>query len=397
MARTSINPAGCLLLICYLGFVSLGLPDTLIGIAWPSVRGTFSLQHSDVAWIFFGSGCSYLLSSIFAGRLLKLMSVGSLLAGSSLLVGMSGLNFGFAHVWPLFASGALLHGLGSGAIDAGLNHYVANHFSARHMNWLHACYSLGAMIGPLIMTGMIAWTHSWRGGYLLVASILLVLALSFGLTRRLWNDPELRPDSSLQTQSVQHISTAQAFRDRTVWWHIALFFIYAGIEVSLGQWSFSILTESRGITPEVAGVWVAVYWGSILGGRILFGFIVDRFDLDSLVRSSMAVVLFGTALFAWNPAPIMNPIALGIAGLGLAPIYPCLMTRTPQRLGKQVAAHAIGFQVGAAMIGVAVLPSATGLVAEHVGLSYAGTTIVAMAVILLALHEGTLAMARLRA
>jgi fucose permease len=393
--RTSLNPAGCLLFICYLGFVSLGLPDTLVGIAWPSVRTTFSLQQSDVAWIFFGSGCSYLLSSVFAGRLLKLMSVGSLLAGSSLLVGLSGLNFGLAHIWALFACGALLHGLGSGAIDAGLNHYVANHFSARHMNWLHACYSLGAMIGPLIMTAMIAWTHTWRAGYLLVASVLLVLAVLFGLTRRLWNDP-VSTSSGAKSEPVQHISTVSAFRNRLVWCHVALFFTYAGIEVGLGQWSFSILTESRGINAEVAGIWVAIYWGSILGGRILFGFIVDKLDLDFLVRASMATVLAGTALFAWNPLPLANPIALVIAGIGLAPIYPCLMTRTPQRLGKQVAAHAIGFQVAAAMIGVAVLPSATGLVAQYLGLSYAGVAVLALAVLLFALHEGTVAVARFR-
>jgi fucose permease len=265
------------------------------------------------------------------------------------------------------------------------------------MNWLHACYSLGAMIGPLIMTGMIAWTHSWRGGYLLVGSILLVLALLFGLTRRLWSDPELGPHPSAESEPVQHISTAGAFRNRMVLWHIALFFTYAGIEVGLGQWSFSILTESRGIDTEAAGIWVAIYWGSILGGRILFGFIADKFDLDFLVRLSMATVLAGTALFAWNPAPLANPVALVVAGLGLAPIYPCLMTRTPQRLGKQVAAHAIGFQVAAAMIGVAVLPSATGLVAQYAGLRYAGAAILAIAVILFALHEGTLAVARLRA
>ena len=125
---------GALLAVCYIGFISLGLPDTLIGVAWPSVRDTFQLQQSHVAWIFLGSGCSYFVSSFFAGRLLRRFNVGVLLAGSSALVALSGLNYGLAIAWPWFALGALLHGLGSGAIDAGLNHYVATHFSARHMN-----------------------------------------------------------------------------------------------------------------------------------------------------------------------------------------------------------------------------------------------------------------------
>jgi len=121
---------------CYLGFISLGLPDTLIGVAWPSIRQAFQLEQGQIALIFLGSGCSYFFSSFFAGRLLGVLNVGVLLAASSALVAISGFNYGLATMWPLFALGALLHGLGSGAIDAGLNHYVATHFSSRHMNWL---------------------------------------------------------------------------------------------------------------------------------------------------------------------------------------------------------------------------------------------------------------------
>src|SRR5688500_452344 len=141
-----------LLFIAYLGFISLGLPDTLIGVAWPSVRDHFNLFQSAVALIFFGSGFAYFFSSFFSGRLLRAFRVGTLLALSSALVALSGFGYASANVWLLFAACSLLHGLGSGAIDSGLNHYVAHHFSARHMNLLHACYSIGAMLGPLIMT-----------------------------------------------------------------------------------------------------------------------------------------------------------------------------------------------------------------------------------------------------
>ncbi|HYG36659.1 MAG TPA: MFS transporter, partial [Clostridia bacterium] len=294
----------------------------------------------------------------------------------------------------LFALGSLLQGLGSGAIDAGLNHYVASHFSARHMNWLHACYSLGAMLGPLVMTAMIACSNSWRLGYLVVAVTLLVLSLLFSLTKARWDNHGHVPASAAdESEATQHISTAQALRNRTVWFHMVLFFVYTGLEVSLGQWSFTVLTESRRIDPGLAGIWVTIYWASILAGRILFGFVVERFGLDALIRISTVAVLVGTALFAWNPAPLISPLALGIAGFGLAPIFPCLMTRTPQRLGKQIAAHAIGFQVGAAMIGAAALPSLTGLIAQYFGLSLVGLTILAMAVVLVVLHEGVVAKA----
>ncbi len=185
---SSTHRPAVLLVICYIGFVSLGLPDTPIGVAWPSIRKTFGLQHSDISWLFFGAGTTYILSSFFAGRLLKWMHVGTLLAGSSALVALANFDYSLARAWSFFALGGMLHGLGSGAIDAALNHYVASHFSARHMNWLHACYSLGAMLGPLVMTAMLAWTGSWRSGYLVVAITLLVLSLLFTATRNQWNN-----------------------------------------------------------------------------------------------------------------------------------------------------------------------------------------------------------------
>jgi fucose permease len=381
--------------ICYLGFVSLGLPDALIGVAWPSIRNTFHLQQGDISWIFFGSGCSYFLSSLFAGRLLRSFNVGVLLGVSSALVALSGFDYSFARIWPLFALGSLLHGLGSGAIDAGLNHYVASHFSARHMNWLHACYSLGAMLGPLLMTTVISRSHSWRLGYLIVAALLFVLSLSFLSTRAKWDDHE---ESSPQAHAVERkqVSASVALRNPMVWLHIVLFFVYTGLEVALGQWSFTVLTESRSVDGRSAGLWVTIYWASILAGRIIFGFVVDRIGIDPLIRLSTIAALIGTTLFAWSPFPLSAPLALAISGIGLAVIFPCLMTRTPQRFGKQIAAHAIGFQVGAAMLGAAALPSLTGPIAQYRGLEYVPLTMLLIAVALLLLHESVLFFAALR-
>jgi fucose permease len=391
-AVTSSHRArGLLLVICYVGFVSLGLPDPLIGVAWPSVRTTFGLQQSDVAWIFFGSGCSYLLSSFFAGRLLAMMNVGVLLAASSALVSLGAFDFSFARVWPLFVLGSLCHGLGSGAIDAGLNHYVASHFSARHMNWLHASYSLGAMAGPLIMTAALTRFGSWRLGYMIVASTLLFLAILFLTTQRHWNNHAAATTGDASGATSAPISAGEALRNRTVQLHMVLFFIYTGLEVAIGQWSFTVLTESRSVSPEIAGIWVSIYWASILAGRIGFGFIVDRVNLDSLIRVCMIVATLGAGLLAWDPWQWAAPLALGLAGLGLAVIFPCLMTRTPQRVGKIAAAHAIGFQVGAAMIGAAAFPSLAGAIAQNFGLHYVAGALLTMAVVLLLLHEVLLA------
>ncbi|MGV3773813.1 MAG: MFS transporter [Verrucomicrobiales bacterium] len=374
-------------MIAYLGFISLGLPDTLIGVAWPSVRKTFGLQQSDISWIFFGGGCSYFLSSFFAGRMLKVFNVGVLLAISSGLVAISGFDYALARAWPLFALGSIFHGLGSGAIDTGLNHYVSNHFSAKHMNWLHACYSLGAMLGPLIMTAMITRADSFRLGYAVVATMLLTLSLMFFLTRARWDEPEKPATPAEGSPKPKQTTAMDVLRNRVAWLQIILFFIYTGLEVAVGQWSFTVLTESRGISKEVAGLWVTIYWGSIFAGRILFGFVLDKIGIDRVIRYSNVAAVAGTLLFSWNPAPWASPLGLALAGLGLASFFPCMMTRTPQRLGKEMAAHAIGFQVGAAMLGAAALPSLSGFVAQHVGLSYVAITTLSMAIALFLLHE----------
>jgi fucose permease len=282
--------------------------------------------------------------------------------------------------------GSLLHGLGSGAIDTGLNHYVANRFSARHMNWLHAAYSVGAMMGPALMTWALTARNSFRFGYAVVAGILFSLSIVFFLTRRLWSD-QVEAAGETPSDSVDSVRTGDVLRLPAVWLHILLFFIYTGLEVAVGQWSFTVLTEARGMGRDIAGFWVTVYWGGILVGRVLFGFVVDRMRIDSLIRWSTIAALAGTGLFAWNPTKLASPIALALAGLGLAVIFPCLMTRTPQRFGKAIGSHAIGFQVGAAMLGAAALPSLAGFIAQWAGVGAIPIILLAMSLALYLVHE----------
>ncbi len=386
MSSPHPHPPRLLLIIAYIGFVSLGLPDAVIGVAWPSVRDTFELRQANLSWIFIGAGCGYFLSSFFIGRLLSAMQIGLLLAGSSLMVAASAFGFSLAPLWILFASCSILHGLGSGAIDAGLNHFAAHHFSARHMNWLHACYSLGATLGPLLMTGVLASSGSWRAGYGAVGAAMSSLALLFFLTRAHWSDPASSTGKDGAPAHEGHTLFA-TLRHGTVWLQILLFFVYTGLEITVGQWTFTLLTESRGLSPQRAGLWVTLYWASIGIGRVGFGIIVNHFGIDRLLRFGMLAALAGSLLLAAN-LPGLFPLAgLMLIGLGLAPIYPCLMTRTPQRLGIALSAHAIGFQVSAAMIGAALLPSLSGILADRYGLEQVPRVATVLAFMVLLLHE----------
>jgi fucose permease len=361
-----------LLVAAYIGFVSLGLPDTLIGVAWPSIRGTFGVAQGAVAVVFFATGASYFASSFFTGRLLAALGIGRLLAGSTALVALGLGGFALAPVWPAFAACAVLHGLGSGAIDAGLNYYAAHHLTARHMNWLHACYSLGATLGPLLLTAVIVRGESFRVGYLIVSGVLGGLALFFAGTARRWG--EVAGSSG---------TTWRLLRTPLAVLQTVFFFVYTGLEVTLGQLAFTLLTEGRHVPPATAGLMVGGYWGSLLAGRVLFGAVVERVGIDRLLRASTLLVVVGVVCLGAN----LTALGLILAGLGLAPIYPCTMTRTPERLGPELSAHAIGMQVAAAMVGAAVLPGAAALLAQHRGLEIVPGFALVLAAILVALHE----------
>jgi fucose permease len=377
------RPALLLVVLAYVGFVSLGLPDAVIGVAWPSVRDGFGLPQEAIGFVFAASGLGYFTTSFFAGRLARALGIGMLLAASTALVAAAMFGFAAAPLYVLFAACAVVHGFGSGAIDAGLNGYAAHHLSARHMNWLHACYCFGAMLGPLLMTAILTGGRPYSVGYAVVGGVMAALALVFLATRPRWGEASADP-----TGDVPRVRTRDALAHPAVLLHMAVFFVYTGLEVALGQWAFTVLTESRGVAAGAAGVAVGSYWASIGVGRVVFGLAADRIGIDRLLRWCLLAGAAGAALFA---APLLEWAAfagLVVAGVGLAPIYPCLMTRTPQRLGPGLSTHSIGFQVGAAMIGAAAIPAALGLLAGGVGLAAIPVAAVVLAVGLWAMHEG---------
>ncbi len=378
-ART--RPSLLLVALAYVGFVSLGLPDAVIGVAWPSVRGTFTLPQAAVGLVFVASGLGYFITSFVSGRLTQQLGIGLLLAGSTGLVAAAMFGFAAAPLWVLFVACAVAHGLGSGAIDAGLNGYAAHHLSARSMNWLHACYCFGAMLGPLLMTAVITSGRHYGTGYVLVGSVMLALAAVFLATRPMWGAADAA------AAEAAPVRTLVALRHPTVLLQMTVFFLYTGVEVAFGQWTFTVLTESRGVDPGLAGIAVGVYWGSIGVGRIVLGTVADRIGIDRLLRYGLLAAVAGAVLFAL-PLPVPVTVAgVVLIGVGLAPVYPCLMTRTPQRLGTALSAHAVGFQVGAAMIGAAAVPGVLGLFAEGAGLEAVPVGVALGAAVVWLLHE----------
>lgn len=379
-----------LLTLAYIGFVSLGLPDTVAGVAWPSVRDTFDLSQRGLGLIFLALGVGYCTSSFVGGKLSQSVGVGTLLTVSSLLVALAMFGKATAPVWPVFVASAVLWGLGSGAIDSGLNAYAAANFSAKHVNWLHAFYSLGATTGPLLMTAVLVKVGSWRWGYGLVGGVLFVMSMLFLATRRRWGGP---PPPVVGGAAV---SMWAALSHPLVWLQVLVFFLYCGVEFTVGQWAFTLLTESRGLSKDLAGLLTSGYFGSIGVGRLLSGMSAERLGVDRLVRLALLTALGGAALLAFGSPVAVSCLGLVVIGLGLAPVFPCMMARTPARVGEGIAPHAVGFQVSAAMLGAAIVPGCAGLLTHWGGLETVARFAVLLVLLLTGVHELLLWRARTR-
>lgn len=384
------RPSLLLTALAFVGFVSLGLPDGVLGVAWPSVRATFGLAISQLGLLLAVSVAGYFLASFGSGTLVARLGVGGLLFWSSVVIVVGLLGYAAAPSWAVMVACGLFAGLGAGAIDAGLNAYAAHRFSPRLVTWLHACYGVGATLGPLTMTAVLARGASWRSGYVLLAIVLSGMAAGFFLTRRWWESPAGTEESARHEHPTAQASLAETLARPAVWLGIALFFVYTGLEVAAGQWSYSLFTTGRGVAPARAGVWVSAYWGSLTAGRLLFGAAATRVEPRRIVRLATAVIPLGALLVWLNPTPPLGFLGLAAMGFFLAPVFPLLVAQTPARLGPRYATRAIGFQVAAATLGAAAVPGLTGVLARAYGLEIIGPYLLAAAVVLALLHEAIL-------
>jgi fucose permease len=373
-----------LIFLAFAAFVSLGLPDGLLGVAWPSIRATFRLPLSQLGPLLATSMVGYLISSFTSGQVVARIGIGRLLLISSILVAISLFGYAAAPWWWVMLACGVLAGLGAGAIDAGINAYAAASFSPRLITWLHASYGVGAMLGPLLMAAILSAGLVWRQGYAIMAIALTIMAVCFLFTLDLWNVKQ--PTSALKLKQ-NSAGVMDTLRRPIVWSGIALFFIYTGLEVSIGQWSYTLLTDGRGVRPWVAAVWVGIYWGSLAAGRVLFGAASQHISTAALLRFSTLCVPIAAALFWIAPTPLVGFIALALLGLTLAPIFPLLIAATPARLGQTYATQAIGFQVAAACLGTAALPGLAGVLARRQGVQVIAPFILIVALALLVLHE----------
>lgn len=378
-----MQPRALLALLAFLAFVSLGLPDGLLGVSWPSIRADFGLPLESLGVLVAISTSGYLVSSFLSGRLLRVMTIGTVLAVSTLAASVALLGFSVTHAWPLLLAFGFLSGLAGGAVDAGLNAYGATHFSARVLNWLHASFGVGTTLGPLIVTAVLASDNVWRWSYVIVGSGQLLLAVTFFLTRERWMGVTERGDHV--EPRVATARTRDTLRRPLVWLGMVTFFVYAGVEVVAAQWSYSLLTLQRGVPVTTAGLLVGLYWGSLMVGRVLFGIVADKVRLVPTLRVCIAASAAGALLFWLEPTRLLSYLGLMLIGFSIAPIFASLISLTPQRVGREHAENAIGFQISSAGLGGASLTALVGVIATSVGLEAIPVAIVVLTLALFAL------------
>lgn len=396
MPTASPRASTLLIVLAYVGFVSLGLPDGLLGVATPSIRASFALGPEDVGALLLSFTAGYLLSSFVSGWTVAHLGVGTLLAASCLATAASLLGYAGAPAWWVMLVAAVLSGLGAGAIDAGLNTWVATHHGPRTINWLHGCYGVGATAGPLLMTWTLASGRSWRTGYAAVGVAQLLLALCFAATRGRWSAPaDAAPGGSAAGPAAPRAPADAASRTPlrdtlrlpATWLGGAFFFVYTGAEATTGVWTFSMLTQARGVPVAEAGTWVTAFWAGLMLGRFGFGVIAERAPVTPLLRLALLAIVAGAALLALDLGALATAGALVVCGLAMAPIFPSLTASTAARVGARHTGNAVGVQIAAATLGASMLPAATGVVVARLGLEAVGPVVLAAALVLVALHE----------
>lgn len=371
-----------LLLIAFLAFISIGFPDAVLGVAWPSMRITFDRSIPNLGFILFASASGYFLSGILAGKALERFGVGKLLAISTTFVTVGLFGYALSPSFWLLLVAAVLIGLGSGSVDAGLNFYAAEHFSVTVMNWLHAFFGIGAMIGPFIMAGVFAAGGGWRIGYFIVASLIGAMAITFFLTIERWNDDDHKDTAA----AAAKVSVGHVLRLPAVWLQILIFLVMCGIEASAGNWTATVMLGKFNTSDSQAGLWAGFFWGAMAVGRI-FAVPLSR-DLAParLVQFCTWGLLVGALLMTRDQIWFFKG-GLIVFGLAMAPMFPTLMSLTPVRLGTQVSLHAIGFQVSAATIGIFGIPTLGGILAERTSLTAIPWVITAGAAIVIVLES----------
>lgn len=378
-----------LLAVIYLSFISLGLPDSLLGAAWPSMYGELGVPVSYAGVISMIIALGTIVSSLQSDRLTRKLGTGKVTAISVGTTALALFGFSVSHSFLALCLWAVPYGLGAGSVDAALNNYVALHYASRHMSWLHCMWGVGASLGPYIMaralTGGLGWQTGYRCISLLQAGVTLLLLASLPLWKR-----RVQGTAAEDAQTVRALTLGQVLRIPGTKAVMAAFFCYCAMEQTAGLWAGSYLVLGKGVAPETAAALSGVFFIGITAGRALSGFLTLKLDDGQMVRLGQAVAAAGCAALLLPLGERAALAGLILAGLGCAPIYPCIIHATPAHFGAENSQAIIGVQMASAYVGTCLMPPLFGLIAAHISVRLFPVYLAVLLALMTAAHEALL-------
>lgn len=377
-----------LLAVIYAAFISLGLPDSLLGSAWPAMYPGFGVPVSYSGIIFFIISVGTVISSLQSDRLTRALGAGKVTAISVDMTAAALLGFSVSNSFWMLCLWAIPYGLGAGSVDAALNNYVALHFASRHMSWLHCMWGLGASIGPYIMGYALTGWGSWSLGYRIIGLMQVVLSFIIVISLPLWKkspQPEGGDKTPAPVLTLRQIIAVPGVKAVMV-----TFFCYCALEQTTGLWASSYLVLHKGIAPETAAGFASLFFIGITVGRALGGFLTMKFSDEQMVRLGQGIIVIGITALLMPLGEYAALTGLILIGLGCAPIYPSVIHATPDHFGAERSQAIIGVQMASAYVGNCLMPPLFGLIANHITVALFPPYLLVILILMITMHEALL-------
>ncbi|WP_238918684.1 MFS transporter [Clostridium sp. YIM B02555] len=378
-----------LLVIIYLAFISLGLPDSLLGASWPSMYLEFGVPVSYAGIISMIIAFGTILSSLQSDRLTRKLGTSKVTAISVAMTAFALFGFSISHSFIMLCLWAIPYGLGAGSVDASLNNYVALHYESRHMSWLHCMWGVGATIGPYIMGYALAGGHSWSSGYLYIAILQIVLTAILIFSIPLWKERKFVAKNVSDNEKTTHkaLSLKEIIQIVGAKEVMLCFFCYCALEQTTSLWASSYLTIYKGVTADTAASFASVFFIGITVGRALSGFITMKLNDLQMIRLGQGIIAIGIIVMFLPMNENVSLVGLILIGLGCAPIYPCIIHSTPAHFGEDKSQAIIGVQMASAYVGTCLMPPIFGLIAGYINVALFPVYLLLILVIMIVMSE----------
>ncbi|RHQ40459.1 MULTISPECIES: MFS transporter [unclassified Roseburia] len=391
-----------LLAIIYLAFISLGLPDSLLGSAWPTMYQQFGVPISYAGIISMIISAGTIVSSLQSDRLTKKLGTGKVTAISVAATAVALFGFSFSHSFWALCLWAIPYGLGAGSVDASLNNYVALHYESRHMSWLHCMWGVGATAGPYIMGIALSMGQGWNMGYRYIGIIQVVLTAVLVFSLPLWKGRKSTTENLQNAEMEQLLENVSEKADTTAERALSLreilkiagakevmlcFFCYCALEQTAGLWASSYLTLHKGVSSETAAIFASLFYIGITVGRAISGFITMKLNDTQMVRLGQSIIVLGIMAMVLPGSNVLALAGLILIGLGCAPIYPCVIHSTPAHFGADKSQAIIGVQMAFAYIGILAMPPLFGVLASRISVALLPCYLFAILVVMVIMHE----------